>query len=239
MTVDKNTPNKHTNIHKILIAENLVDWTSLSYFMFILPKAAKEKLWCGVYKVKPHSTTEPNNENRTQLQREFGHHASSPDMRRLTCFMRTSIMLHMTRIYRKQKQEVPENIISKLHTMSQNVCRFIIQFLKQSHYVKKTIFASIYEKIVDYINSRNFSETKTKERLKQAKEGYDELMNQDEAIKLQWNQTDFYKTCYFQYLIQAYMISARLCMRDKNYDFRVCFELLQIIKCKNINIDVI
>ena len=172
-------------VHHLLIAENEVDWKKVADFAAILPKEAKEKLWKGVLKTQKDETMAEN--------------------KRIGKVLRTFVMLHLTTQYKREYKEVPDYLREKLPAITKNPARFITKFIKQPHETHNDIFLSIYNELKTKLQcDKKMQPEKWTKKLNTLKTNFDELTKQ--AIQPQFNQVDFAKSAYLQYILHAYEV---------------------------------
>ena len=166
-------------------SENEVEWKKVADFAAILPKEAKEKLWKGVFKTQEDETM--------------------PESKRISKVLRTFVMLHLTRQYKREKKEVPDDLRQKLPAMTKNPSRFIAEFIKKPHDAHDEIFLSIYNELKTNLETdKKMKQEKLNKKLDKLKTNYDELTRQ--PIQPSFNQIDFLRQAYLQYILYAYQV---------------------------------
>ena len=128
-----------------------------------------------------------------------------PENKRISKVLRTFVMLHLTRQYKREKQEVPDHLRQKLPAMTKNPARFIGKFIKKPHDTHNDLFVSIYDELKTKLESdKKMKPAKLIKKLKTLKTNYDELTRQ--PIQPQFNQVDFLRQAYLQYILYAYQV---------------------------------
>ena len=94
--------------------------------------------------------------------------------KRISKVLRTFLMLHLTREYTRIEKEVPDHLRKQLPAMTEKPGLFIAEFIKKPHETHDDQFLSIYN----------------------------ELTRQ--PIQNQFNQVDFLRQAYLQYILYAY-----------------------------------
>ena len=149
-----------------------------------MPKEAKEKLWKGVFKTADD--------------------LNMPENKKISKVLRTFVMLHLTRQYKREKKDVPEDVRGKLPAITRNSSKFIEQFIKQSAQTHQQMFQSIYYELKTILESSKKDQSKLPKKLKQLEENFEQLTR--EPISSTFNENDFLKQSYLQYLLYAYQV---------------------------------
>ena len=217
--------------HNLLFAnatEKIAEWEKIGDFSAIMPLEAKEKLW---------DSTVPKIQDVDDSDLEW---------QWISKTMRTYVMLYMTREIKKidRKLNVPDEIRQQLPAITRNITNFIGKFLKLGPHSQVSVFSSILSKLKTNVNTNGkLTANKRSTKLDLLQRQYDELMGS--GIKNKFNRDDFMKDCYVQYLIRAYVILIRNVNKDrshrinKDFNFSVHYDVIEAIKCEQVNIDTI
>mmetsp|Transcript_28476 Transcript_28476/g.46759 ORF Transcript_28476/g.46759 Transcript_28476/m.46759 type:complete len:300 (+) Transcript_28476:51-950(+) len=163
----------------------VVSWKKVADFSALLPRDVKLKLWNGVFKTETDLT--------------------QPEIKRLSKLLRTFVMLQLTREYKKRDETVPNEIKQQLQTAVREPAKFIAGLLKKDSAFMEKAFLSIYNSIVDGLHTDDDSKKqKAAKKINVAQENYAELSN--ETLQSEFNQNDFLKTAFLQYVLYAYQI---------------------------------
>jgi len=162
-----------------------ISWKKVADFSALLPRDVKLKLWNGVFK--------------TEQDKE------APEVKRISKVLRTFVMLQLTREYKKQNAPVPDDLKKQLPGAVKEPSKFISVFLKKEDKNKtmEEIFNTIKDRFVTEDESRK---QKYAKKLKVTMENYKDLTGDDgaEQLKEVFNEKDFLKTAFLQYMLYAY-----------------------------------
>merc|ERR1712156_848162 len=158
-----------------------ISWKKVADFSALLPKEVKLKLWNGVFK----------NENDYQ----------APEVKRISKVLRTFVMLQLTREYKKSNEQVPADLKTKLPGAVKEPSKFISAFLKRED--KNGTMNGIFEALKQRFNTDDESKkAKYAKKLDVTEKNYNELMM--DPLKDEFNEDDFLKTAFLQYMLYAY-----------------------------------
>merc|ERR1719419_1920864 len=158
-----------------------ISWKKVADFSALLPRDVKLKLWKGVFK----------------QQSDY----DAPEVKRISKVLRTFVMLQLTREYKKTNESVPNDLKTQLPGAVKEPSKFISQFLKRDD------SGSTMEGIFESLKARfqTDDESKKQKYAKKAKvteENYRELTAA--PLKKDFNEEDFLKTAFLQYMLYAY-----------------------------------
>jgi len=158
-----------------------ISWKKVADFSALLPRDVKLKLWKGVFKT----------ENDYQ----------APEVKRISKVLRTFVMLQLTREYKKTNESVPNDLKTQLPGAVKEPSKFISNFLKKDE--KAGVMEGIFESLKARFQTDDESKkAKYAKKAKVTEENYNELMADD--LKSEFNEEDFLKTAFLQYMLYAY-----------------------------------
>lgn len=164
-----------------------ISWRKVADFSALLPRDVKLKLWNGVFKTETDY--------------------SQPEMKRISKVLRTFVMLQLTREYKKSNDTVPNEIKQQLAGAVKEPSKFIAGFLKKEETFIDQALLSIYNSLCAKLNNQTDDVSKKAKYAKKAKvtqDNYAELTQED--LQPDFNQHDFLKTAFLQYMLYAYQI---------------------------------
>merc|ERR1719242_2872156 len=158
-----------------------ISWKKVADFSALLPRDVKLKLWRGVFK------------QETDYQ--------APEVKRISKVLRTFVMLQLTREYKKTNDQVPNDLKTHLPGAVKEPSKFISNFLKKDE--KTGTMEGIFESLKARFQTDDESKkAKYAKKAKVTEENYNELMADD--LKSEFNEEDFLKTAFLQYMLYAY-----------------------------------
>merc|ERR1719242_1904886 len=158
-----------------------ISWKKVADFSALLPRDVKLKLWNGVFK--------------TEQDKE------APEVKRISKVLRTFVMLQLTREYKKTNESVPNDLKTQLPGAVKEPSKFISNFLKKDE--KGAVMEGIFESLKARFQTDDESKkAKYAKKAKVTEENYNELMA--DPLKSEFNDEDFLKTAFLQYMLYAY-----------------------------------
>jgi len=158
-----------------------ISWKKVADFSALLPKDVKLKLWKGVFKTDSDY--------------------QAPEVKRISKVLRTFVMLQLTREYKKTDQAVPNDLKTQLPGAVKEPSKFISNFLKQEE--KTGTMEGIYESLKARFQTEDENKkAKYAKKLKVTEDNYNQLMM--DPLKADFNEEDFLKTAFLQYMLYAY-----------------------------------
>jgi len=158
-----------------------ISWKKVADFSALLPKDVKLKLWKGVFK------TDSDYE--------------APEVKRISKVLRTFVMLQLTREYKKTSAAVPNELKTQLPGAVKEPSKFISNFLKQEE--KTSTMEGIYESLKQRFQTEDETKkAKYAKKLEATEKNYNQLMM--DPLKTDFNEEDFLKTAFLQYMLYAY-----------------------------------
>jgi len=162
-----------------------ISWKKVADFSALLPKDVKLKLWNGVFKTESDY--------------------SQPELKRISKVLRTFVMLQLTREYKKSNATVPNEIKQQLPGAVKEPSKFIASFLKRDEKFIDQALLTIYNTLCEKLKTNDESKkAKYAKKAKMTQDNYSELIRED--IKQEFNEEDFLKTAFLQYMLYAYQI---------------------------------
>eukprot|EP00486_Rosalina_sp_Unknown_P013922 CAMPEP_0201579248 /NCGR_PEP_ID=MMETSP0190_2-20130828/26679_1 /ASSEMBLY_ACC=CAM_ASM_000263 /TAXON_ID=37353 /ORGANISM="Rosalina sp." /LENGTH=413 /DNA_ID=CAMNT_0048013433 /DNA_START=23 /DNA_END=1264 /DNA_ORIENTATION=- len=162
-----------------------ISWKKVADFSALLPRDVKLKLWNGVFKTDSDY--------------------SQPEQKRISKVLRTFCMLSLTREYKKSNGTVPNEIKQQLPGAVKEPSKFIALFLKRDEKFIDQALLTIYNTLCDKFKTNDESKkAKYAKKAKMTQDNYSELIRED--IKQEFNEDDFLKTAFLQYMLYAYQI---------------------------------
>jgi len=158
-----------------------ISWKKVADFSALLPRDVKLKLWKGVFK----------------QQSDY----DAPEVKRISKVLRTFVMLQLTREYKKTNEAVPNDLKTQLPGAVKEPSKFISAFLKRED--KNGTMNGIFEALKQRFNTDDESKkAKYAKKLDVTEKNYNELMM--DPLKDEFNEDDFLKTAFLQYMLYAY-----------------------------------
>merc|ERR1719419_2063855 len=158
-----------------------ISWKKVADFSALLPRDVKLKLWKGVFK----------------QQSDY----DAPEVKRISKVLRTFVMLQLTREYKKTNEAVPNDLKTQLPGAVKEPSKFISAFLKRED--KNGTMNGIFEALKQRFNTDDESKkAKYAKKLEVTEKNYNELMM--DPLKDEFNEDDFLKTAFLQYMLYAY-----------------------------------
>merc|ERR1712129_190686 len=163
----------------------VISWKKVADFSALLPKDVKLKLWKGVFK--------------TQKDEE------APELKQISRVLRTFVMLHLTREYKKQNKTFGSDLKQQLTGAVKEPSKFIQEFLKSDGQLVAQTLQGTYEKICSRFQTDDEAKkAKYAKKKETSKVNYAQLS--DNTMKANFNREDFLKTAFLQYMLYAYLI---------------------------------
>jgi len=158
-----------------------ISWKKVADFSALLPEDVKLKLWKGVFKT----------------DQDY----QAPEVKRISKVLRTFVMLQLTREYKKSNEAVPNELKTQLPGAVKEPSKFISNFLKQDD--KSGTMTGIYESLKARFQTEDENKkVKYAKKLKVTEDNYNQLML--DPLKTEFNEKDFLKTAFLQYMLYAY-----------------------------------
>lgn len=172
----------------------VISWKKVADFSALLPKDVKLKLWNGVFKTPSDET--------------------APEMKRISRVLRTFVMLHLTREYKKQDKTVSADLKKQLSVAVKEPSKFIQEFLKSDAQLVAQTLQGTYDKICSRLQTDDEAKkAKYAKKRETSRANYKQLTK--EPLKADFNKADFLKTSFLQYMLYAYLIKQDTPQRRK------------------------